>query len=73
MDQIPDLQQILRLAQSPAGKQLLKFLQIQGGNELNSAAELAAAGNYEAAKTALSGVMNQPEAKKLLAQLEEEK
>ena len=73
MEQTPDLQQLLRLAQSPAGKQLLQYLQQQNGSALKAAADLASSGNYEAAKNKLSGIMCTPEAQQLLKQLEGQK
>ncbi|MBQ8834667.1 MAG: hypothetical protein IJ001_07070 [Oscillospiraceae bacterium] len=65
----PAMQEILRLAQSPAGQQLLTLLQQKGGNGLQQAVEKAAAGDYSQAKQALSDLMTDPEAKKLLEQL----
>ncbi len=63
------MQEALRLAKSPAGQQLLAILQQSGGAQLQQAMTQAAAGDYEAAKQALSGLMNRPEARQLLEQL----
>ena len=71
MEQTPDLTQILRLAQSPAGKQLLQLLQRQGGSELQTAANLASQGNYVQARNTLSQFLNTPEAIRLLKELED--
>ena len=73
MEQTPDLNQIMRLAQSPAGQQLLNILRRQDSQTLHTAAQLAAAGNYNQAKSLLSGLLANPEAKELLKQLEETK
>lgn len=59
----------MRLASTPAGKQLLALLQQKGGNELNAAMAEAASGNYDRAKLLLSAIMENPEAKALLNQL----
>lgn len=75
MDQKMDLpkgysmQEITRMANSPAGQQLIKLLQQQGGSELNRAVSKANQGNYEEAKDALSSLMNSPEIMALLKQL----
>lgn len=60
---------LLRLAQSPAGQQLLALLQRDGGAELRSAMTKAASGDYEQAKQALSPLLASPEAQALLKQL----
>lgn len=39
MDQNLDLKQLMKLAQSPAGQQLLQLLQQRGGRELEAAAQ----------------------------------
>lgn len=65
----PSMQDLWRMAQSPAGKQLLQLLQQKGGDGLQQALSNAAAGNYADAKQALTDLMSDPEAKKLLEQL----
>lgn len=65
----PPMQEILRLAQSPAGKQLIALMQQKGGNELQKAIQLAAAGNYSQAKHAMESIMSDPQAQKLLKEL----
>lgn len=71
MEQNLDLNQLMKLAQSPAGQKLLQLLQQQGGTQLRSAAQKASAGDYAQAKQMLSGLLNTPEAKQLLQALEE--
>lgn len=63
------IQEALRLANTPTGQQLLTLLQKNGGSNLNAAMDHAAAGNYDQAKQALSALLSDPEAKKLLEQL----
>lgn len=72
MDPLPDFQQLLQLAQSPAGQQLITMLQRSGGSTLDNAVSKASAGDYAQAKQLLSSLLASPEAKKLLSQLEEQ-
>lgn len=67
-----DMSRLLRLAQSPAGQQLMALLQKQGGTDLENALSQASQGNYRQAKDSLSSLLSGQEAKKLLKQLEEE-
>lgn len=73
MDQNLDLNQLMKLAKSPAGQQLMQLLQQQGGKELETAVQKASSGNFGHAKKALSALLDSPEAKKLLKQLEDTK
>ena len=65
-----NMRRAVELAASPAGRQLLALLQAQAGPELRQAMDRAAAGDYGAAKAALSTLMEQPEVRRLLKQLE---
>ena len=67
-DQLP-MQEILRLAASPAGKQLIALMQQKGGNDLQIAMKQAAAGDYTQAKRTMESVLSDPEAQKLLKEL----
>lgn len=58
----------MEFAASPAGKQLLAALQQSGGDSVRQAMEKAAAGDYEAAKKALTAPMADPEVQKLIQQ-----
>lgn len=69
MDQTPDLQQLLRLAQSPVGQQLLNTLKKQDPEQLNTAKQYAAAGNYTQALNSISEVLSSPQIQELLRQL----
>lgn len=64
-----DLSQLYRMAQSPAGQQLLAMLQKNGGKELQEAVAQASAGNYTLAQKTLSALLSTPEAKNLLEQM----
>lgn len=70
MQNNPNMSDLLRLANSPAGKQLLSLMQQNGGNELQSAIAMATAGHYEQAKNTISSLLSTPEAQQLLKQLE---
>lgn len=55
-----------QLAKSEDGKRLLQYLQQTQGEHLESAIRQAAAGNYDAARAAISALMADPQAKALL-------
>ena len=59
----------MKIAATPAGKQLMALLQKQGGNDLQNAMEKAAAGDISQAQKAIASLLDNPEAKKLLEQL----
>ena len=63
------MQDIMRLAQSPAGRQLFALLQQQNSPALQQAISSATAGDYQSAKEMLSTLLNTPEAQSLLKQL----
>lgn len=64
-----DYSELLRLAQSPAGQQLLAALQQSQGEQLNTAMVKAAMGDYSQAKKAITDFLSTPEAQALLKQL----
>ncbi len=66
-----DLSELMQLAQSPAGQQLLSLLQRTGGNTLQEAVNQASAGNFDQAKQVLSSLLASGEAQVLLKKLEE--
>ena len=72
MQPYSDMSQLLQLAQSPAGQQLIALLQKSGGNTLQDAIAKASAGDYAQAKDLISTLLSTPEAKNLLKQLEGE-
>lgn len=63
------IQEAMRMAQTPAGQQLIQMLRAGNTQELKTAMDRAAAGDYAAAKKALSAILNNPEAQKLLQQM----
>lgn len=73
MQHTPDLSQLMKLAQSPAGQKLLAMLQQSGGDALQDAVSKASVGDYGQAKTVLSSLLSAPEAQTLLKQLEDMK
>lgn len=73
MQQMPDMTELLRLAQTPAGRQLIAMLQKSGGARLNEAISKAAAGDYGLARETLSDLLSSPEAQVLLRELEDNK
>ena len=73
MQQIPDMGELIRIAQTPTGRQLIGLLQKQGGSQLQKAISCAAAGDYAAAKGILAELLSTPEAQKLLEELEDQK
>lgn len=71
MQKLPDFsaEQMKKIAESDAGKQLLALLQQSQGENLKNAMDLAAAGDYSKAKDILSTMMQSPQAAALLKQL----
>ena len=63
------MQELFRIINSPAGQQLITMLQKTGGNDLQNAIGKAAGGDFEEARKAVSALLKDPEAKKLLEQL----
>lgn len=64
-----DMAEAERLANSPAGQQLLSLLAAQGGSKLDAAVVSAAAGDFAQAQKTLSALLSSPEAQALLRQL----
>ena len=58
-----------RLANSPAGKELMGLLQRSDSAAVQKAMDLAAAGDYAAAGNALNALLSSPEAQQLIQQL----
>ncbi len=63
------MDEIMRLAQSPAGQQLMSMLNQGDPTQLREAVNQAQAGDYAQASKVLSAMLSSPEAKKLLKQL----
>ena len=63
------MQEVMRLAKSPAGQQLLAMLQQSDSGQLQQAAHQATAGDYESAANTLKALLTTPEAQALMKQL----
>ena len=63
------MQEVLQMAASPAGQQLIAMLRKQSDSEFQAAMSSAAAGDYTQAKQAIEKLMTDPQAQKLLKQL----
>ncbi|MBQ6852426.1 MAG: hypothetical protein IJO04_05300 [Oscillospiraceae bacterium] len=63
------MQDALRLAQSPAGQQLLAMLRRTDSGQLQQARDLAAAGNYAQASQLIGTLLASDEAQQLLKEL----
>ena len=63
------MQEVLRLASSPAGQQLIAMMRQQGGSDFQKAMASAATGDYSQAKRAIEAMMADPKAQQLLKQL----
>ena len=73
MQQMPDMSELIRLAQTPDGQQLIALLQKQSSPQLQQAITCAASGDYVHAKEILSELLSAPEAQALLKKLEGQK
>ena len=58
-----------RLANTPAGKQLMELIRQKNPGQLQRAMELASAGNYQQAGQALQPLLASPEIRALMRQL----
>lgn len=63
------MEEVMRLAKSPAGQQLLAMLQRSDGERVQQAANQAAAGDYAQAAQTLQTLLSSPEAQALVKQL----
>ena len=63
------MQEILRMANSPAGRQLVSMLQQTDHETLRSAMNSANAGNYDQATQQLKSLMDSPQVQTLLKQM----
>lgn len=70
MENMPSMSDLMKLAQSPAGQQLLAMLRSSNDGALENAVSQASAGNMAEAKTTLSALLSSPQAQALLKQLE---
>ena len=63
------MQDMMRLAGTPAGQQLLNHLQKKNAKQLQMAIAHAVSGNMDQAKALLSEMIGDPESQKLIRQL----
>lgn len=63
------MQEVLRLAASPTGQQLIALMQKKGGNEFERAMQQAASGDYAGAKRAVESLLTDPQAQRLLKEM----
>lgn len=70
MENMPNMSDLMKLASSPAGQQLLALVQSTNDGSLEDAVSQAAAGNMESAKNTLSALLSSPQAQALLKQME---
>ena len=63
------MQEIIRMASSPAGQKLIALMQQQGGAEFQRAMEQASSGDYMQAKRAIEMLLRDPQAQQLLKEL----
>ena len=63
------MDEVMRLAKSPAGQQLMAMLQQKDPQALQQAAMQASQGDYKTAGQTLSAVLSSPEAQKLMKEL----
>lgn len=67
-----DMQQLMKLARSPAGQQLMEALKRSGGSNVEKVAAAASSGNLDQAKNVLAGLLESPDIQKLVRTLEEQ-
>ena len=63
------MQDIMRLAGTPAGQELLNYLQQKNQKQLQMAIAHAVSGNMDQAKEIISQLITDPKARKLMEQL----
>jgi hypothetical protein len=63
------MQDALRLANSPAGKELLSILQSQNNENLQKAKSQAEKGDYGQVQQTLSGLLQDPKVRRLLEEM----
>lgn len=62
-------QDAMRMANSPAGQQLIRLLQQRSGERLENAMNQAASGNYQDAQNLLRQFLSAPEIQELVEKL----
>lgn len=68
----PSMDDIMRMAQSPAGKKLIALLQASGNTSVAQAKNAAEKGDYNQAKQNLAHIMKEPKIQALLKEMEQQ-
>ena len=63
------MEEVMRLAKTPAGQQLMAMLQQKDSGQLQQAVTQAKGGDFSQASRTLSDLLSSPEAQKLLKEL----
>ena len=63
------MEEVMRMAKSPAGQQLMAMLKQQDSAKLEQAAAQAKTGDYSQASQTLNAMLSSPEAQRLLKEL----
>lgn len=63
------IQDAMRLAETPAGKELISILQSSGGDSMDKAKKAAAQGDYNLVKENLADLMKSPKIQSLLREM----
>lgn len=63
------MEDLIKLAASPAGQQLLQLLQNSDPDAMQKAMQKASSGDLKGAKEAISALTNNPQVQKLLEQM----
>ena len=64
------MEDAMRLANSPAGQQLIALLKSAGGSSVEQARQAAQKGDYETAKANLSRILQSEDVQRLLKEME---
>ena len=70
MQSLPDMNQLLKLAASPAGQKLITMLQADTSIDIKKLAQSASDGNLTNVRDQLSSLLASEEARSLIRQLE---
>lgn len=71
-EQLPiDYDTIRKMAESDTGKRLIQLVQSQGGSKMKHALKHAENGDFEEAKELLRKILQDPEASRLMQQMED--
>lgn len=72
MYSLPDMNELIKIASSPAGQKLLAILQNSPEVDFKKLSKEISSGNLTAAKNDLSGILATDDVQKLLKQLEQQ-